>query len=256
VSKLFGYDLTVEYRLGKLNGAADALSRCAKEVVAINAISAPTFKLFDKLRLELESDPQVVAIHAKLLAGEAHEGWTLHEYLLMFRGKIFVPDASSLWPQLLSFAHDSGHEGIEKTVNHLRASFYNQHILRRVHEYIRGCEVCQHNKTEYLHPACLLQPLPVSSTVWSDISMDFIERFPKVGGKSVVLTVVDRFSKFVHFIILSHPYSAPLVAKAFFEGVVRLHGFSCSIVSDRDSVFTSSFWTEFFKLAGLMLQKS
>jgi hypothetical protein len=220
VSKLFGYDLTVEYRSGKLNGAADALSHRAEEVATVNAISVLTFELFDKLRLESESDPQVAAICVKLLVGEAQEGWTLQEDLLLFRGKIFLPDAASLWPQLLSFAHDSGHEGIEKKVNCLRASFYNQHILRRVHEYVQGCEVCQRNKTEHLHPAGLLQPLPVPSTVWSDISMGFIEGFPKVGGKSVVLTVVDRFSKIAHFITLSHPYSAPSVAKAFFEGVV------------------------------------
>jgi hypothetical protein len=46
--------------------------------------------------------------------------------------------------------------------------------------------------------------------------MEFIEGFSKVGGKSVVLTVVDRFSKFAHFIALSHPYSAASVGKALF----------------------------------------
>lgn len=46
--------------------------------------------------------------------------------------------------------------------------------------------------------------------------MDFIEAFPKVGGKSVVLTIVDRFSKMGHFIVLSHPYMAASVTKAFF----------------------------------------
>ena len=86
--------------------------------------------------------------------------------------------------------------------------------------------------------------------------MDFIEGFPKVGGKCVVLTVVDRFSKFAHFISLSHPYTAASVAKAFFEGIVRLHGFPCSIVSDRDTVFTSLFWTELFRLANVQLLKS
>jgi hypothetical protein len=129
-------------------------------------------------------------------------------------------------------------------------------MLHRVREHVWGCEVCQRNKTEHLHPASLLQPLPVSSTVWSDISMNFIEWFSKVGGKSVILTVVDRFTKFAHFITLGHPYSATSVAKAFFEEVVRLHGFPCSIVSDRDPVFTSSFWTELFKLAEVKLQMS
>jgi hypothetical protein len=73
--------------------------------------------------------------------------------------------------------------------------------------------------------------------------MDFIEGFSEVGGKSVVLTVVDRFSKFTNFITLGHPYSVASVAKAFFEGIVRLHGFPCAIVSDRDTVFMSMSWT-------------
>jgi hypothetical protein len=60
--------------------------------------------------------------------------------------------------------------------------------------------------------------------------MDFIEGFPKVGGKSVVLIVVDIFSKFAHFIALGHLYSVASVAKAFFEGIVRLHRIPCSIV--------------------------
>jgi hypothetical protein len=74
-----------------------------------------------------------------------------------------------------------------------------------------------------------------------DISMDFIEGFPKVGGKSVVLTVVDWFSKYGHLITLGHPYSAASVAKASFDEIVKLHGLPCSIVSDRDTVFTRRF---------------
>jgi hypothetical protein len=95
------------------------------------------------------------------------------------------------------------------------------------------------NKTEHLHPAGLLQPLAIPSSVWSNIAMDFIEGLPKVGGKSVILTVVDRFSKFAHFIPLGHPYAAASVGKAFFDNIVCLHGFPSSIVSDRDPVFTS-----------------
>lgn len=80
--------------------------------------------------------------------------------------------------------------------------------------------ICQRNKTEHLHPAGLLQPLPVPQEVWIDIAMDFVEGFLKVGGKSVIRTVVDRFSKFAHFIALGHPYSATLVARAFFDNIM------------------------------------
>jgi len=83
--------------------------------------------------------------------------------------------------------------------------------------------------------------------------MDFVEGFPRVGGKSDVLTVVDRFSKYAHFIALGHPYTAMSVARMFFDHIVRLHGMPCSIVSDRDPVFTCALWTELFSLTGVRL---
>jgi hypothetical protein len=47
--------------------------------------------------------------------------------------------------------------------------------------------------------------------------MDFVKGFPKAGGKSVILMVVDCFSKYANFIPLGHPYSATTIAKAFFD---------------------------------------
>jgi hypothetical protein len=77
--------------------------------------------------------------------------------------------------------------------------------------------------------------------IWSNISIDFVKALPRVGGKSVILMVVDRFSEYCQFIALAHPYSAESVAQAFFSEIVHLHGIPQSIVSDRDLVFTSLF---------------
>jgi hypothetical protein len=77
--------------------------------------------------------------------------------------------------------------------------------------------------------------------------MDFIEALPKV---------VDRLSKYAHFILLAHPYFETTVAQRFFSEVVRLHGLPKSIVSDRDVVFTSKFWQELFCLSRVTLQMS
>jgi hypothetical protein len=79
---------------------------------------------------------------------------------------------------------------------------------------------------------------------------------PNVNGKSVILTVVDRFSKYAHFIVLGHPYTASSVARAFFDDIVRLHGFPTSIVSDRDPVFTGHVWRDLFKRASVQLRMS
>ena len=68
-----------------------------------------------------------------------------------------------------------------------------------------------------------------------------MEALPHVQGKSVILTVVDHFSKYCHFIPLAHPYSVESVAQAFFTDIVRLHGMPQSMVSNWDPVLTSTF---------------
>ena len=78
--------------------------------------------------------------------------------------------------------------------------------------------------------------------------MDFIEDLPKSDGYSVILVVVDRLTKYAHFIPVKHPYTASTIAQAFLDNVVKLHGLPNSIVSDRDTVFVSHFWTQLFKL--------
>jgi hypothetical protein len=72
--------------------------------------------------------------------------------------------------------HEMGHEGVEKTLHHLRGNFHVPGARRLVQDYVRACTTCQRNKSEHLHPAGLLQPLDISSTVWSDIAMDFVLR--------------------------------------------------------------------------------
>jgi hypothetical protein len=86
--------------------------------------------------------------------------------------------------------------------------------------------------------------------------MDFIEGLPKSAGHEVILVIVDRYTKFGHFIPLKHPYSTHSVAKAVFNNVVKLHGMPISIVSNRDRVFTSHFWKDLFAMFDTKLQMS
>ena len=123
-------------------------------------------------------------------------------------------------------------------------------------EYVSSCDICQRAKSETLSLAGLLQPLPIPCQVWDDITMELIEGLPQSSGKSTILVVVDRLSKSAHFFALTHPYTAKMVAEKFVEGVVKLHGMPRSIITDRDPIFISHFWHEFFKMSGTQLKMS
>jgi hypothetical protein len=245
----------VEFKPGRLNAAADALSRRDEEPLTVHALSIPEFNLYDQFCQDAASLLEVVAKRGDIEAGTTGDEWTIVDDMVLHKGRIFMMSSFTAWPLVLEQAHGMGHEGMQKTINRLRASFYTPQATKLVQDFIRGCSVYQH-KTQHLHPGGLPQPLIVPSSVWADIAMDFGEGFSKADGKSVILTMVDRFSKYAHSIPLGHPYSATTVAKAFFDQVVWLHGIPLSIVSDRDPVFTSSVWRELFHLSGTQLRMS
>jgi hypothetical protein len=86
--------------------------------------------------------------------------------------------------------------------------------------------------------------------------MDFIEGLPKSGKWDVIFVVVDKFSKYGHFLPLSHPYTAIQVAQLYFNNIYKLHGLPKAIISDRDRVFTSHLWQQLFTLTDTQLLMS
>jgi hypothetical protein len=125
-----------------------------------------------------------------------------------------------------------------------------------VQNFVKQCSVCQQIKVDRVHPAGLLQPLPIPKGAWQDLTMDFIKGLPKSEGYNCILVGVDRFSKYAHFAPLKHPFTAPGVAKLVLDTVVYLHGMPRSIVYDRDKISISSFWKELFRLMDTTLVTS
>lgn len=256
ISKLSGYDFEIQYKPGKDNSAADAMSRrssyCALSVLKVND--------FEEWQTEMLQDPKLQAIVQDLIVDpEAHKGYTLKDHRLFYKGKLVLSKQSSRIPILCKEFHASllgGHSGFFRTYRRLAAVVYWEGMKSDIRDFVAECDTCQRNKFDNLSPAGLLQPLPVPTQVWTDVSMDFIGGLPKSNGKDTILVVVDRLTKYAHFIPLRHPFTAPEVAALFLHEVVRLHGFPTTIVSDRDSLFLSSFWKELFRVSGTQLKFS
>jgi len=226
----------------------------------LDGISGPQFSLWEDLKQINNTDPYLLALHRKLQQAPATmPHYKMQDGILFLKGRIVIPPTSTLKNEILQEFHSSkfaGHSGILRTLKRLAQNFYWIAMKADVKAFVSACDVCQRNKHEARSPAGLLQPLPIPMQVWEDISMDFIDGLPMSAGKNSILVVVDRLTKYGHFFALGHPYSAKTVATVFVSGVMKLHGVPRSIVSDRDPIFLSSFWQEFFKLQGTELKMS
>jgi len=142
VSKLFGYSFQVEYKPGKQNVAADALSRSDEHEmgarVHAQTLSRPEFPLFDAFWREAQTLPEIVAKRQEIHDGVADTVWSEADGFVLHQGRIYVPASSSLWPQLLDHAHGIGHDGVQKTLQRLRSYFYCPQVAKLVRDYIRG----------------------------------------------------------------------------------------------------------------------
>lgn len=122
--------------------------------------------------------------------------------------------------------------------------------------FVQQCTICQQAKVAHIKLPGLLKPLLVPAQAWEVISLDFMEGLPASDHFNAVLVVIDKFSKYGHFIPIHHPYTAIQIAKLFLDHVYKLHGLPKAIISDHDPVFTSHLWQELFKLTDTKLLMS
>lgn len=77
-----------------------------------------------------------------------------------------------------------------------------------------------------------------------------------VGGKSVIVVIVDHLTKYCDLGMVSFGFTATSVAEYFVNQIVRLHGMPKTITSDCDKIFMSLFWKELFARSGATLKMS
>ncbi|CAL8989012.1 unnamed protein product [Prunus brigantina] len=249
------FDYRLEYKQGKTNVVADALSR--KAVLA--AVVQPRVLSCERIREGLLHDPQAKSLLELVKDGKTRRFW-LDDGVLYATGKrVYVPRWDSLRRELPKECHDSkwaGHPGTHRTLALMSEAYYWPQMREDVDSFVRTCLVCQQDKTLQKQPGGLLEPLPVPTRPWESLSMDFIVSLPKSEGCGSILVVVDRFTKYATFIPAPADCNAEETARLFLKHVVKYWGIPKSIISDRDTRFTGKLWTELFKLLGSRLNFS
>lgn len=244
---------TVRYRPGASN-PADALSRLHEacvHVVLAATIGESHPELLDKLRAAYAADPAFA--NEKLTRRlKQEQGLWLHQ------GRVVVP--ASMRTEVIERHHAdplAGHFGAERTADLIARQFYWPGLHADVKAEVGKCESCQRNKPRNHKPHGLLQPLELPDTRWHTVTMDFITCLPKTSKENVgVLVFVDKLTKFVRMAPIKEKCSAADAAELFIEHVMQNHGLPCTMVSDRDTRFTSEFWREFCKRADIRQRMS
>lgn len=109
--------------------------------------------------------------------------------------------------------------------------------------FIERCLTCLKVKAEHQQPYGELQSLDIPVWMWDEITMDFVTKLPRTPrGFDAIWVIVDRLTKSVHFLPIKETYPLEKLARLYIDEIVSRHGVPLSIVSDRDSRFTSSFW--------------
>lgn len=258
MARLMGLQFRIKYKKGVDNTAADSLSRVAA-VLQLHAVSAARPAWIQEVINSYVTDSEAQAkIQALAVSSPDEQGYSLCNGLIKLQERVWIGNNTALQTKLISAFHSSaigGHSGILPTYQRLKRMFAWQGMKVAVENFIKQCSICQHAKHEHTKPAGLLQPLPLPAGIWRELTMDFVEGLPLSGNANVIMVVVDRLSKYAHFVPLKHPFTVS-VADAFLDNVVKLHSVPLSIVSDRDKIFTSQLWKELFKSMGTNLHFS
>lgn len=256
--KLLEFDFKIQYKKGVLNKVADALSRKVHQLMSISA-ALPVWAqdLFDSYKQDTFYKP--ILGQLLLQNNTASTDYSYHFGIIIFKGKIVVGNNGELKQKLLSTLHDSPigrHSGMRATYHRIKTLFYWLGMNFFVETYIAQCPIGQREKGEHCFAPRILEPLHVADMAWQHITMDFIEGLPNSNGKDVIMVVVDRFTKYAHFIPLSHPYSINSVDTTFLDNILKLHGPPKLIISDRDRIFTSQIWKDIFAAFKIELRYS
>jgi hypothetical protein len=237
----------------------EAREALVNEVTVSPAVSEPFQALVlkaqknDSRTQELLGKAQERAAHRRIASASTPRLWTVDENGgLRHRGRLWVPEAEQgIKNEILQAYHDdpsAGHFGVNKTQELIARKFYWEHMRSEVQEYISKCQICLGTVPKRHRPYGELQSLPLPDGPMQEISVDFITGLPETLHElrpvDAILVIVDRFTKYSYFLPTNRTLNAAELVQILHREFELIYGPPKGIVSDRGSLFTSSFWSE------------
>ncbi|GJU89113.1 putative reverse transcriptase domain-containing protein [Tanacetum coccineum] len=253
------YDCEICYHPGKANVVADALSRKErvkpKRVRAMNMILQSSIK--DRI---LAAQKEAVDEFAGLQKGLDEMIEQRSDGTLYYLDRIWVPLKGEVRTLIMDEAHKSKysvHPGADKMYYDLRDRYWWPGMKKDIAEYVSKCLTCLKVKAEHQRPSGLLQQPEIPVWKYEGITIDFVTKLPRTSSRhDIIWVIVDRLTMSAYFLPMREDYKMERLAKLYLNKIVARHGVPISIISDRDSRFTSRFWQSMQEALGTRLDMS
>jgi len=289
IQYLQDFDFTIEYLPGKSNTFADWLSRrpdfadhlcakCSQPVTKLvgekpiqashSAFSLTTIinfqKFQDQIKSQQQTDPFCIELDSYLVSPKLIpasmkgfvKSFTKREDTWFYQTHALVVPDDTLRLQLLEYFHDRvehGHKGARRTYQNMVELVYWKDLFADIEKFVASCAPCQRSKPGSSRHG-LLHPLNIPDERFESVNIDFKPLPTSLLGNDNCLIIIDRLTKLVELIPCKQTSSAEDIALLFYQRwFLKGHGTPKSIISDRDSLFTSRLWKSFTQIAGIEL---
>nr|GEZ36068.1 putative reverse transcriptase domain-containing protein [Tanacetum cinerariifolium] len=245
---LSDYDCKIHYHSGKPNVVADALSlKEQNKPLRVRALV---------LTIGLNLSVRILNAQVKSIKEEDFGTKDLYGMIkklehgtdgtLCLNKRSWIPCRGNLRELIIHESHRSKyliHPGSHKMYQDLKKLYWCPNMKAEIATYVSKCLTHAKVKAEYQKPSGLLVQPVIPVWKWENITMDFVTKLSSTStSQDTIWVIVDRLTKFAYFLPMQETDSMEKLSRQYLKEVVSRHGVSVSIISDRDSKFTSHFW--------------
>lgn len=124
-------------------------------------------------------------------------------------------------------------------------------MMQSMKQYVSTCDMCQKSKPRPNGPRACMLPIPIPGWPLKVVTVDFITDLPISNSFDAVLVIIDKLTRYAHFIPCTTQITEVETAPLFHNHIWSHYGLPQQIISDRDARWTGAFWDHLTKLIAI-----